>query len=490
LSGQDSAGGYRIERVSLTFPKWPAARFEFNLKNEAQDYFNELKPSDIKASFDGQTVELGDGALSTATGTAHIIVLIDGSGSMVNKGAGVDKLAAAKDALLEFVDNLRPDDTVSVYAFDDEPYPVAPRADKESFLKDRIVGFTPRTGTNAHGIKHTESTDLYKAIIYALELAKTENASKLVILSDGMQDTKEARRNLETSRAAFEEYKRGFERRISVLARDKGVRLFTIAIGNKDAEWKHPDNLEYVDADTLKNITNEHAGDGNGYIHMPDLNDGTQASVASRQALLERKLASSLEKFRQAFYYHYVLELPLHDFPDDGKARTLDIVFPAGSSSSFTERYSLSRNKGDSKPDVIGVEDFRTDFLPPPRATVMPISLGAIYTLGLGGMGVLAVIPLILIKVQRASLTRAQERAVATSVITVYKKSPYVGKECPNDVSAPIKPGDVIVVCPRCGRAHHLGCWLYAKSRCMVRYCLGELPIPEAILERHGIKSA
>jgi Mg-chelatase subunit ChlD len=487
-----SGNGYKLTPVSFSSARWPTIRFEFKLQNEAQHPFDELRAPDIKATFDQQPVEIKKSALHLeGSESANAVVLIDGSGSMIDKSAGVDKLRAARDALREFIDNFRKENTLSIYAFDAELYDIAasPSRDKE-FLKDTVSRFSSRLDTDAEGVPHRRFTDIYGAIDKTLERASREKVRYLIILSDGMQDTQEAMEKLSISPAAFEAYKRSREKNILQQASKQGVRIFTIAIGNKDAEWRHPKNLAYVDADTLKNISNLNEGGSYAYIDLPKLSSRAQVSSASYQELLTEELKDSLEKVRQAISYDYSLEPMLHDFPRDGKEHILEMIFPVGGTSLPAVRYGLFWSEGDSVPHVGKPEVFTAVFLATAKETVNPGSLSTIYVIGLACLAVLAVIPMIGLRVQRASWARAQEHALIDSMVVVQKKSAYVDKECPNDPAVLIKPGDVIVICPRCGRTHHLNCWLYAKSRCMVRYCPGELPIPGVVLERHGIKSA
>jgi Mg-chelatase subunit ChlD len=486
-----SANGYKLTPVSFSPAKWPTIRFEFKLQNEAQHPFDELEASDIRASLDQQPVEIKKSALHLeGSEPAHAVLLIDGSGSMIDKAANLDKLRAAKDALGEFIDNFRKENTLSIYAFDADLYDIValPTKDKE-LLKDKVNRFTPRLDTDSEGIPHRKFTDIYGAIDKILARASSEKVRYLIVLSDGMQDTEEARDKLNISQAAFQEYKRSREESIFKRASEKGVLIFTIAIGNKDAVWRHPDNLAYVDAETLKNISNTNEGGSYAYVDLPKLSNRDQVSFPSYQAQLTDDLKDSLKKIGQAIRYDYSLELVLQDFPRDGKEHTVEMTFPVGGTSLPAVRYGLFWSEGDSIPHVDKPEIFAV-FLATAKETVMPVSLSSIYVIGLAGLGVLAVIPMITLRVQRASWARAQESALLNSMVVVQKRSAYVGKECPNDPAVPIKPGDVIVICPRCGRTHHLNCWLYAKSRCMVRYCPGELPIPGVVLKRHGIKSA
>jgi hypothetical protein len=490
------AADYTLEPVSLYLDKWPTARFDFRLLNEAQSYFNQLKHTDIRATLDGRPVEIREGALRlTESEPARAIVLIDGSLSMVGKeGDPFDKLEASRQALLAFIRSLGRDDTLSIYAFDTDYYVVSAQTSDKSQHTAKIDDFWPRDDEDEEGVKYSVSTDLYGAVGQLLTVARQQNVRNLIILSDGMQDTPDARRALGAGTASFEGYKRARELVLAEAARRNGVRIFTIAIGDKTSLPRHPDNLKYVDDDTLTRLANENMGGRHDYIDLPKLSAESDGTPASYQSLLEAKLKSTFEAIRQSFRYGYSLELPLADFPRDGKEHTLEMTFMAGQETFPAVKYPLSWKEGQSVPETTRPPEVFTEvFLATPEVTVMPVNLGLIYGASLGVLGFLALIPLGFLRVQREMHERAQARAVASSVIQVKRGSEYVGAQCPNDPNEPIKPGDVIVVCPGLlckHRVHHLDCWLYAKSRCMVRFCNTELPIPESVRRQHGVISA
>ena len=54
------------------------------------------------------------------------------------------------------------------------------------------------------------------------------------------------------------------------------------------------------------------------------------------------------------------------------------------------------------------------------------------------------------------------------TVVDVVDGSPYLGSQCPNeqDDETRIRVGEQVVVCPVCGRAHHLDCWEWNDDHC------------------------
>lgn len=474
------AGDYQLERRGFFDEELPKVTFNFRIQNSTGAHFDQLKFSDLRIKFDGRPVR--EGVLTPgASDPIRVLVLIDGSGSM-SSGGGTNKLAAAKAALLPFIDSLRGKGTISVFAFDSRPeYTVSDDSSLDS-AGQRVSDFHLSEDVCAGAEPCRWYTNLYGAIDKMLDDAGSRKIQNLVVVSDGMQDTWEWRGKSESWRAAE---KRKWESRLAAKARDNRVRVFTIAIGDSHAA---PGELEYVDSDTLKSISNG-SSDGDHYdVDLLGLQTRAQETSTPYQTLLTEDLKEIFAKVRQAISYDYRLDLNLGDFPRDGRVHVLEMIFPTGdASNSFpVVQYPLSWRPGQPRPEAAKPVMSRV-LLAHPKLAVQPVSIGTIYAVTLGVLGVLAIVPVFYLKAQRVAHRRTQERTVASSVIIVQRKSSYVGQECPNDASKPIEPGDVIVVCPRCGRAHHLGCWVFANSCCMVRNCPEALAIPASVLEKHGL---
>lgn len=476
------AGDYRLVRRGFYDKDLPRVTFNFRVVNSSNEPFNQLKFSDLGIKFDGRPVR--DGVLTKAgSDPVRVVVLIDGSGSMTRGVHGLNKLEAAKAALMPFINSLSEKDTISVFAFDSRPaYPVSDSGSL-ALAKQRVSSFQLSTASCEEGEPCHWYTNLYGAIDEMLGYAGSRKIQNLIVVSDGMQNTREWKGKSERQ---FTDDKHEWEGRLGAKARDNRVRVFTIAIG----DHTRPRTEEYVDSDTLKRISGG-SSEGDHYDEdLSDLRTRAQNSSASYQDLLTEDLKGIFAKARQSIGYDYRLDLNLGDFPHDGREHTLEMVFPTGdASSSFPAvRYPLSWRPNQPRPEIAKPEMFRVPvFLPHPTAVVRPTSIGTIYGATLGVLAVLAVVPVFYLKAQRAAYRRAQERVVASSVLVVQSKSSYVGQTCPNDSSRPIAAGDVVVVCPRCGRAHHLGCWIFANSCCMVRNCPAELTIPASVLKKYGL---
>ena len=64
-------------------------------------------------------------------------------------------------------------------------------------------------------------------------------------------------------------------------------------------------------------------------------------------------------------------------------------------------------------------------------------------------------------------------------LITVDKKSPFLGEECAL-CKDPLTPGDVVIICPQDGSRHHDRCWLANGNKCAAYGCRGHGEITPA----------
>lgn len=84
---------------------------------------------------------------------------------------------------------------------------------------------------------------------------------------------------------------------------------------------------------------------------------------------------------------------------------------------------------------------------------------------------------------QGLAIYRSLLQESGTSLLPLYRLvegSKSVGNRCPIDTEA-LKVGDTIVICPKCGCAHHLDCWEYSAYHCGNYACDGS-----GLVERNG----
>lgn len=503
---------YRIKSSGLTFPDWEKGKrdgvWRFSLENDQKKVFNQLKVTNINpVTLDGRQVSLRPDALTLMDKkSVKVFILVDGSLSMLGGAVGVDKLKAAKEGITSLIDNLAEGDSVGVYAFDSSIYDVIPLSKDLDAVKFKVNGNTGMgkdLGFQLRGRSFSNTTDLYGAIEKLLDRAGDEDVPNIVVVSDGMQDTPESKARIK--KGDFEEYKAEREELILEKISKSGARIFTVPLGDDDADPPLPTNIRYVDKDTLCKIGNEASGGYCEYIDLPDLADEASSSNESYQELLEEKLAAILEKIRNDFQYSYELKIPIDEKNlDQGKDQhEISLVFNVGGSPiPFPLHFTFL--PGDRVPVPTGTPAGRsldptfivinTDQTPPaPTTGPIPITLAEspslfpIYLPIVAFLGFLGLIPMALQAAGVRRQKKVEEDQVKTLVIVVDKSSTYLGAACPNDGKIGI--GQPIIVCPGCGRAHHLDCWVERDHSCYIKHCQSKLVIPEPVMLKHGIES-
>lgn len=110
----------------------------------------------------------------------NLSLVIDKSGSM----AAEDKMSRVKESLLTMVDQLRPDDIVSIIVFDSEAEVLCPslRVGNGSRLKNAISSIQPGNSTNLHAglmLGYKESLKNYEK----------DATNRVILLADGIANT-------------------------------------------------------------------------------------------------------------------------------------------------------------------------------------------------------------------------------------------------------------------------------------------------------------
>lgn len=107
----------------------------------------DLKAENFKLSVDDQAITVkelvGSDPRSVPT-PIQMVLAVDTSRSM--KGEPLEK---AKAAAIQFIDQLRPGDKVSIWSFDDKPREASPFTDNKDVLKERLGGLTAGQGRTA-----------------------------------------------------------------------------------------------------------------------------------------------------------------------------------------------------------------------------------------------------------------------------------------------------------------------------------------------------
>ncbi|MGB8507012.1 MAG: VWA domain-containing protein [Pyrinomonadaceae bacterium] len=452
-----------------------AVTINFSLERADKQLFRGLRTEDVELKLNGSPVLLKPDALSKGR-DARILFMVDTSGSMVDtrEGGGVDKLRAARDALRHIVGQLGEKDQAAIVAFDEE--------------QTELVRLTPRSKRSdlERGIDAIETrqknTKLYDSIRWALDKAKREGIGIVIFISDGMEDTKDAQTALAEGRLVS--YKRGEEQKLSKLARESGIRMFSVAVGE-------PGNLEMrkgVDFDSLKAISEVTNGGFARLVNPSDLKSA--GSPAKMNERLTEKLKDVLEATRKDWSFDHALKAALPEM-QEGQGEL---------------QVNLSADQGDKRVTVPVVYSYTWDksIGPPifsPGRVLTPLfidikppvdwpGLTQVYLLLLSPLVLLGLIPSVLNRIAGA---REMSR-MSNAIEQLGHGSPWLNKLCPNEMGSGtqrflFKPGDTVLVCPKCQTPHHLSCWEYNQHQCMNRVCEYQFVIPPRVLARHGIAS-
>jgi Mg-chelatase subunit ChlD len=474
--------GYKLKPVGLAVETWPTARFEFSVeRNDPRtghpSVFKGLKASDIQVKLDGQPVDIREGDLKLrGSEPSSVLLLVDASGSMRDIKTGFTKLDAAKRALKAFVSSLGANDVVALAAFDDEPYMLGAAKSNKTQIAEEIDLLDIRPAHFLH-------TRLYDAVDFALEEARKNKIRNVIVVSDGWEDSPDSKK---LSSHSLDAFKRDRERRIAEQSRNNGVKVFTIAIGDEYGE-----GLSYVDRLALANISKGASGGDAVYIDLPDLVSQASGDEEQYRELLLGSLTQTLENIRETFRYAYWLNIRFGSMvKQDENTHTIWIAPTAGTDPriQLPVEYIYSWLPGMKVPEV-GEGNVKSPipiFIEASTASTTHPQVAQVYLAILALLGSLALIP----QVGKLIAGGGEAAKVRKSIVSVGANSPYIDKECQNEIGSRrylIKPGSTLVVCPNCKSIHHLSCWHFNHNKCMKRTCQYEMPIPPSVLDKYGV---
>lgn len=384
---------YVLKPVGLYLNDWPTARFDFSVERTDAVPFNTLSVSDISVTLDGRPVPVREGDLTLkANYPVGVLIMIDGSRSMVgNSTRAIDKLSAAKEAVITFIKQGAPNDTFAVWAFGESPYQVvAPATQDKDFVIRAIRSYKI-------GLKNSASTHLYYAAETAVEQAAENELRNVILISDGQEESLESQG---LSGAALDEFKAEQEKRITSLALTKGIRIFTIAIGDANALPATSANINYVDRVSLSNIAEGSNGSAI-YIDLPTLASLAGTDKERYATLLSDRLTQSLENLRQSVRYSYSLDIPLGQMVEsDGREHTLRIAVSVGRPPSLLVIEYPFHWSPSAVPSVGSPDRLTPSLFTATPGTLTRAQLAAFYVTGSAVLVVLALFPLL---VQRAA---------------------------------------------------------------------------------------
>lgn len=478
-SAEVNEEGYTLKPVGIATDKWPTVRVDFSIERGDKTLFRSLNVKDIEAILNKDGLALGDNSLRQNTSPTRILFMVDRSGSMLDTKQKIDKLRAAQEALNYMIGRLDANDVAAVDSFDSTQYTnVSPTNDKERLY----------SGIRAITVSNDPYTYLYDAIQNALTKAAKNNIGVVVVLSDGWEDTENTQElEAQGEEAELERIKLRREDGITRLAREKGIRVFNVAIGARGDRYKL--GRSYVDYDSLCRISNATQGGFCKHVNLPQLQASAQGDIRMFNQLIEKDMKQILEEIRKSSKYAYSLDV---DFPrnlkhedgtltlnfkvNDGRVK-LPVIFPY----TWDEKTGTPVFGPGTALDAIFIDI-------PISVDVSSQNLLEIYLILMLPIGLLALGPL---AVERVMAMR-EIRRMNKSIIQVDQRSSLVGRQCPNELGEwgkryAFRVGDPVIVCPDCGTSHHLSCWEFNGHRCMNRLCEYSVTVPAEVMAKYGI---
>jgi hypothetical protein len=460
--------GWRIKPSGVDVSEWPSLKLNFSIERTARTPIHALDPAGIEARVDGTPLPISAADLQRQGGAATgVLLALDRSQSMTGGPLGASKIEAAKEALLTLLGSLDPRDRVAIASFDRTQRIVAQPSTDREYLRAAIRNFDARGA----------GTRLYDASAFALRFAESNRLDNIILISDGWEDSPASRRWL--NQGGIEQYKREREREINEQSRRTGIRLFTVAIGDKN-----PASQLYVDSVTLQHLSEGAAGAFSGYIDLPRLQREAGRDEAAYRRLLGQSLNEILARIRDAFRYDYSLKLNAGARIAPGNQRHILSVTVTAEGAKLPLEIPFTFSVGDAAPVIGQWNALPAILIRAPQTGTGAGELAVVYLSLLALLGGLAAIP-----VARRRIGRTRETLkVKKALVRVDLRSALRGRECGSERDNlggryRIRAGDVVVVCPACSTPHHLNCWNVNGDRCWNRACGAAMPIPPEEVE-------
>ncbi len=476
--GEVRAGNYSLKLAGVDTSAWPAVRLDFSVVNRANEPIDSLRATDVAAAHDGSPVATE--LVLKRGGPANVFLVLDGSLSMKNRGPSISKLGAARGALITFIEQMGPKDRAGFAVFADELTVLVPVTSDKTALIDAVATFMPEAAT-------AQNTRLYRAVELAVEEARKGGVRNVVLMSDGWEDTAESR-ELMKNPPRWTEYKAQREQAVADVSRRAGVRVFTIALGDRNGT-----GLAFVDYEALDRISKGTDGGTCSYVDLPELERKAQGDVDAYRRLFLQSLASVFSSIGQSVRYDYSLTLLLGDAAvRDDREHLINLDFTVGAERlPAVVTYTWKGAGADDVPAVTSRRALPGMLISTPAASATRPRLAAIFLVLLVVLSVMAGVP----AVGRRLLVRSGEAEARKVIVSVAPRSPLVGSECPNERAGLgggflIKPGDVVVVCGACGSPHHIGCWHMNRDTCWNRACEHETKIPDELARTYELEEA
>lgn len=476
--GEVRAGDYSLKLAGVDTSEWPSVRLDFSVVNRANEPISSLANSDIAAMHDGTTVPT-DLVLKRG-GPANVFLVLDGSLSMMNRGTGISKLGAARGAMITFVEQMEPKDRAAFAVFSENLTVLVPVTSDKASLIEALETFFPEPASS-------QNTRLYDGVERAIGEARKAGVQNVVLMSDGWEDTTDSRALMKDP-PRWAAYKQEREQSLAELSRRTGVRVFTVALGDKNGK-----GLSFVDFDALESISKGTDGGTCSYVDLPEITERARGDLDAYRRLFREKLASVFSNIGQSVRFDYSLTVRLGDSAvRDEKEHLINLDFTIGAERlPAVVTYTWKGSDADDVPAVTSRRALPGILISTPASSATRPRLAAIFLALLAVLSLMAGVPAI----GRRLLVRSGEAEARKSIVSVAPRSKYVAAECPNERDGLgggflIKPGDVIVVCGACGSPHHLACWHMNRDTCWNRACEHETKIPAELAKTYELEEA
>jgi len=219
-------GPVTVQVVQVDKARFPEVDVYVSVTDADGQPVRNLMPEDFSLEEDDQPVSLTHVSRAGEQGPVTAVLVIDKSGSMNH----ANKMKAAREAAIAFVQLMRPGDTTGVIAFNTQVTTAQPLTDDKESLIEAI-----------RGIEAVDDTAMYDALHEASAMLEPVSGRKaIIIVTDGM-NTAGQRTREETL----------------TLVGEQGSSIYTIGLGDPS---QGTETYAGIDEPTLKAIAEESGG--------------------------------------------------------------------------------------------------------------------------------------------------------------------------------------------------------------------------------------
>lgn len=219
-------GPVTVQVVQVDKSRFPEVDVYVSVTDADGQPVKNLMPDDFSLGEDDQSISLAHVSRAGEQGPVTAVLVIDKSGSMNH----ANKMKAAREAAIAFVELMRPEDATGVIAFNTQVTTVQPLTDDRESLSEAI-----------RGIEAVDDTAMYDALHEASAMLEPVSGRKaIIVVTDGMSNSDQHTRQ-ETL----------------TLVSEQGISIYTIGLGDPS---QGTGTYAGIDEPTLKAIAGESGG--------------------------------------------------------------------------------------------------------------------------------------------------------------------------------------------------------------------------------------